>query len=308
MGENRNKPVLLILAAGLGSRYKGLKQIEAVDDMGHILMDYSIYDAIEAGFGEIVFVIRRDFEDRFREVIGDRISKKIKVSYVFQSMDDYPGTIDYPEGRVKPWGTTHAIWSAREVLKGKAFLTINADDFYGRGAFEAASEFLSRAGESDSHACICYNLLKTLSKTGSVNRGVCQVNEESNLIHVDEKKNIVYRDGHACILADGDNADEVFPDDAMASMNLWAFSEGFIDDLETSFEKRFVEGVQNNPEKFEETISDAVQDMLDRGIGRVRCILTDETWFGMTYVEELEQVKQRLKELREEGVYVEEKW
>ena len=143
MVKSNKKPVLVVLAAGLGSRFKGLKQIQSVDDDGHILIDYSIYDAIEAGFTEIVFIIRKDFEDKFKEVIGNRISEKIKVTYVFQSLDIHPGDFPIPEGREKPWGTTHALWSAREVLKGKSFLTINADDFYGRKAYTVAAEFLN---------------------------------------------------------------------------------------------------------------------------------------------------------------------
>ena len=138
-----NKPVLVVMAAGLGSRFKGLKQIQTVDDDGHILMDYAIYDALEAGFGEIVFIIREEFEDKFKKAIGNRIAEKTKVTYVYQSLEDVPADVEIPADRVKPWGTTHALWSARKALKGKKFLTINADDFYGRGAYIAAYKFLS---------------------------------------------------------------------------------------------------------------------------------------------------------------------
>ena len=239
-----NKPVLVVMAAGLGSRFKGLKQIQTVDDDGHILMDYAIYDALEAGFGEIVFIIREEFEDKFKKAIGNRIAEKTKVTYVYQSLEDVPADVEIPADRVKPWGTTHALWSARKALKGKKFLTINADDFYGRGYYTE----------------------------------------------------------------DGGISYHLIPSGAYASMNLWAFSEGFIDDIEVSFAKRFEDGVKTYPDTFEETISDAVQSILSREKGEVTCIPTDEAWFGMTYVEELGTVKNSLKKLREDGVYVSEKW
>lgn len=294
MVDNNQKPVLVVLAAGLGSRFNGLKQIESVDEDKHILIDYSIYDAIEAGFAEIVFIIRRDFEEQFKEAIGNRISEKIMVTYVYQSLRDYPGDIEFPEERNKPWGTTHALWSAREALKGKRFLTINADDFYGRGAYKNAMDFFDEAKDENSHACICYLLHNTLSKSGTVNRGVCYADENGMLSKIDEVKNIPF--------------DNEFPQGTLASMNLWAFSSGFIDDLITNFEKRFIAGVTEAPLKFEETITDAVQDMVSRNAGTVKCVMTDETWFGMTYIEDLPEVKARLKSLREEGVYVKEKW
>ena len=300
--------VLVIMAAGLGSRFKGLNQIQSVDADGHVLMDYAIYDAIEAGFSEVVFIIRKDFENDFKKVIGNRVSEKIKVSYVFQSLDDVPGDISVPKGRVKPWGTTHALWSARKALKGKKFLTINADDFYGRGAYNAAYEFLSKAKEPGEHGCICYDLIKTLSPTGTVSRGICQTDEEGNLTRIDERKNIKLEDGRGYYTVDNGVSYHLIPSDSLASMNLWAFSEGFIDDIEVTFKERFEEGVKDRPDTFEETISDAVQDILTRKTGTVKCINTDEEWFGMTYVEELDMVKDKLRKLREDGIYEQDKW
>ena len=300
--------VLVVMAAGMGSRFKGLKQIQSVDDDDHVLMDYAIYDAIEAGFSEVVFIIRRDFESKFKKIIGDRVEKKIPVTYVYQSLEDVPGNVGVPAGRVKPWGTTHALWSARKALKGKKFLTINADDFYGRGAYTAAYDFLSKAASPGEHGCICYDLIKTLSPTGTVSRGICQTNADGTLLRIDERKNIKMEDGRGYFTVDGGVSYHLIPNGALASMNLWAFSEGFIDDIEESFEKRFIEGVTNIPDTFEETISDAVQSILERGKGTVKCLPTDEQWFGMTYLEELDMVKNRLKELREEGVYVRDKW
>lgn len=300
--------VLVVMAAGMGSRFKGLKQIQSVDDDGHVLMDYAIYDAIQAGFSEVVFIIRKDFEAKFRKSIGNRVEKKIHVTYVYQSIEDVPGKVEVPGTRVKPWGTTHALWSARKALKGKKFLTINADDFYGRGAYTAAFDFLSKASTPGEHGCICYDLIKTLSPTGTVSRGICQTNEDGSLNRIDERKNIKLEDGRGYYTVDGGVSYHLIQNGALASMNLWAFSEGFIDDIEESFKQRFEEGVTASPDTFEETISDAVQSILEREKGTVKCIPTDEQWFGMTYAEELDMVKNRLKELREEGVYVRDKW
>jgi NDP-sugar pyrophosphorylase family protein len=302
------RPVLVIMAAGLGSRFKGLKQLQNVDNDGHTLIDYAIYDAIEAGFSEIVFIIRKDFEDKFKAAIGDRIAKKVKVTYVYQSIDSIPVDVDIPKNRVKPWGTTHALWSAREALRGRRFLTINSDDFYGRGAYLAAYNFLINSKESSEHGCICYDLVKTLSPTGTVSRGICQIDDTGMLVRIDERKNIKLEDERGYYTLDNGITYHLIPNGAQASMNLWAFSEGFIDDIEVSFVKRFEEGVIEKPDSFEETISDAVQSILERDKGTVKCIPVEEKWFGMTYLEELNIVKERLSELREEGVYVREKW
>lgn len=306
--EDKKGPVLVVMAAGLGSRFKGLKQIQPVDKDNHILMDYAVYDALESGFSEIVFIIRKDFEDKFKEAIGDRISEKCPVSYVYQSIDDYPGDVEMPSGRTKPWGTTHALWSARSALKGKSFLTINADDFYGRGAYKAAFDFLTNTDKENHYGCICYDLLKTLSPTGTVSRGICKTDENNKLIRIDERKNIKLEDGRGYYTEDGGATYHLIEMGALASMNLWAFGSGFIDDIEVSFKERFEKGVKANPETFEETISDAIQDILNRQAGEVTCIPTDEQWFGMTYIEELDMVKSKLAALREDGVYVEEKW
>ena len=308
MADKTGGPVLVVMAAGLGSRFKGLKQIQPVDDEKHILMDYAVYDALEVGFSEVVFIIRKDFEDKFKKDIGDRVSAKCPVTYVYQSLEDFPGDVQMPAGRTKPWGTTHALWSARKALKGKKFLTINADDFYGRGAYKAAFDFLIATDEPTHHGCICYDLVKTLSPTGTVSRGICKVNGEGDLLRIDERKNIKLEDGRGYFTEDGGTTYQLVERDALASMNLWAFGAGFIDDIEVSFKKRFEEGVSAAPDTFEETISDAVQDILTRNAGSVKCIATDEQWFGMTYIEELDMVKDKLKALREDGVYVKEKW
>jgi NDP-sugar pyrophosphorylase family protein len=294
----------------MGSRYGGVKQIDGVGLHDECLLDFATYDAMKSGFGKVVFIIRKDIEEAFRERLFDRIARNFDAEYVFQQHESLltDQQLKDSEGREKPWGTTHALWSARKALKGKKFLTINADDFYGRGAYTAAYDFLSKADSPGEHCCICYDLIKTLSPTGTVSRGICQTNEDGTLLRIDERKNIKMEDGRGYFTVDGGVSYHLIPNGALASMNLWAFSEGFIDDIEESFEKRFIEGVTNIPDTFEETISDAVQSILERGKGTVKCLPTDEQWFGMTYLEELDMVKNRLKELREEGVYVRDKW
>jgi len=301
-------PVLVVMAAGLGSRFKGLKQIQAVDDRGHVLMDYAIYDAIEAGFAEVVFIIRHEFEDAFKAAIGDRIAEKIKVTYVFQELTETPGGVEVPAERTKPWGTTHAIWSAREALRGKGFLTINADDFYGREAFVDAAQFLIGDTEAYDFACIGYPLVKTLSDKGTVSRGICKVDETGYLERIDERKQIKLEDGRGYFTLDGGQSFTLIPEGSVASMNLWAFNGGFIEDIEQTFPARFAEGVEKEPLTFEETLSDAVQSMIETKKCTVKCVETRSEWFGMTYTEDLQNVKDRLAELTSLGVYKDENW
>lgn len=185
-----SKPTLVIMAAGMGSRFKGLKQMTSVDEYGRSLMDYAIFDALEAGFGDVVFIIRRDFADAFKEQVGSRIEKMAPVTYVYQELTDIPEGSSLPEGRVKPWGTTHAIWSAREVLEGKAFLTINSDDYYGKDAFAKAVKFFEENDKDSQFACIGYNVVMTLESQGTVSRGICKVDADDYLIRIDERKKI----------------------------------------------------------------------------------------------------------------------
>ena len=273
MSQNRSA-VLVVMAAGMGSRFGGLKQIQKVDEMNHSLMDYAIYDGIKAGFNELVFIIREDFADAFKEAVGNRISKKIPVTYVYQSLEDIPSGKSIPEGRVKPWGTTHAIWSAREALKGKSFITINADDYYGYDAFKRAYDFIQSTEDVNEHACISYNVVKTLSKSGTVSRGICKVDENGWLVRIDERKEIKLEDGRGYFTLDGGASYHLIPADAAASMNMWVFNPGFIDDITVTFPERLGKGIEENPLKFEETLSDAVQNMLEREKCGVRVIPT----------------------------------
>lgn len=305
MSVDKKSPVLVVMAAGMGSRFGGLKQIEDVDGRGHALIDYAIYDAALAGFDEVVFIIREEIAKDFKESVGKRIEAKLPVTYVYQALDMIPDGCEIPEGRNKPWGTTHAIWCCREVLKGRDFLTVNADDFYGRQAFIDAINFFNNGGPDNEYGIIGYNVVSTLNENFSVSRGICSVDEENNLKRIDERKEIKLEAGRGYFTLDGGVTYTLIPSDAIASMNLWAFRSDFTEDLVNNYEVRLKEGIKSNPLKFEETLSDAVQNILERGECSVKVINTDSKWFGMTYREDIPQVKEELERLVKEGIYPE---
>ena len=307
MGDKKT-PVLVVMAAGMGSRFGGLKQIQKVDEQGHSLMDYAIYDAIKAGFGEVVFIIRESFADAFKEAVGNRVAAKVPVYYVYQSLDEIPEGCNVPEKREKPWGTTHAIWSARKELKGKSFITINADDFYGYESFKLAYDFIMASEQDNIHACIGYDVVKTLSPSGTVSRGICKVDEEGYLERIDERKEIKLDEGRGYYTLDEGKSFHLIPSSASASMNMWVFNPQFVNDIEVKFPERLKEGIEENPLKFEETLSDAVQNILERNECRVKVVPTTAQWFGMTYVEDLKDVKNKLEQLTAEGKYPSEEW
>lgn len=288
---------LLIMAAGIGSRFgTGIKQLEPVDDSGHIIMDYSIHDAIEAGFNHVVFIIRRDIEQEFREVIGDRIASicaalDVTVDYAFQDINDIPGTL--PEGRTKPWGTGQAVLAAKEVIK-TPFIVINADDYYGKEGFQAVHEYLVNGGRS----CMAGFVLKNmLSDNGGVTRGICKMDEHNNLTEVVETKNIIKT-------VSGAEADGVAVDvDSLVSMNMWGLTPDFLTTLEEGFREFFDKEVPGNPLKAEYLIPIFIGEQLKQGKMSVKVLKTDDTWYGMTYHEDVAAVKDSFKKMLEKGVY-----
>ena len=283
------KTTLLIMAAGIGSRFgTGIKQLEPVDDAGHIIMDYSIHDAIEAGFNHVVFIIRKDIEKEFKEVIGDRIasicsSHNVTVDYAFQDINDIPGEL--PEGRTKPWGTGQAVLAAKVVIK-TPFIVINADDYYGKEGF--------KAGKS----CMAGFVLKnTLSDNGGVTRGICKMDENGNLTEVVETKNIVKT-------ATGAEADGVAVDvNSLVSMNMWGLTPDFLATLEEGFKEFFEKEVPDNPQKAEYLIPIFIGELLEQGKMSVKVLKTNDTWYGMTYHEDVAAVKDSFKKMLEKGVY-----
>ena len=291
------KTTLLIMTAGIGSRFgEGIKQLEPVDSNNHIIMDYSIHDAIEAGFNEVIFIIRKDIEDEFKMVIGNRITDicakyNVTVDYAFQDINDIPGTL--PQGRTKPWGTGQAVLAAKDIIDSP-FVVINADDYYGKEAFKAIYEFLVNGGKS----CMAGFVLKnTLSDNGSVTRGICKMDSDNSLTEIIETKNIIKTENGA--IAD----DQVLDIDSLVSMNMWGLTPDFLDVLEEGFEDFFEKEVSQDPLKSEYLIPVFIGQLIEQGKMNVKVLRTNDTWYGMTYKEDVITVKERFREMLENEFY-----
>ena len=241
------KPVLVIMAAGMGSRYGGLKQIDPVDKEGHIIMDFSLFDAKRAGFEKVIFIIKKENEDSFREAVGNRMAKYMEVSYVFQDINNIPEGFEVPEGRVKPWGTGHAVLSCIDEIDGP-FAVINADDYYGRHAFEAIYNYLSEH-EDDKYryAMVGYLLKNTVTDNGHVARGICTTNEEGELVNITERTRIEKRDGKIAFTENDGETWENLPEDTLVSMNMWGFTRSILDELKAEFPQFLKKGLTENP-------------------------------------------------------------
>lgn len=290
---------LLIMAAGIGSRFgTGIKQLEPVDDANHIIMDYSIHDAIEAGFNHVVFIIRKDIEQEFKEVIGERIASicakhNVTVDYAFQDINDIPGTL--PEGRTKPWGTGQAVLAAKKVIN-TPFLAINADDYYGKEGFKAVHGYLVNGGKSCMAGFVRKN---TLSDNGGVTRGICKMDEENNLTEVVETKNIVKTAKGA--EADGVNIDT----ESLVSMNMWGLTPEFVGLLEEGFVEFFenIKGDEAKELKGEYLLPIYIDELLKKGKVSVKLLETQDKWFGVTYKEDKPVVVESFAKLIADGVY-----
>ncbi len=293
------KPTLLILAAGMGSRFGGLKQVEPVGPNGEAIIDYSIFDAIRAGFGKVVFVIRESFAEAFKEKFDPRLKGKIEVEYVFQELDNLPAGFTLPEGREKPWGTAHAILVARDAIH-EPFCALNADDFYGFNAYKTMAEFLTRDNASDKYAMVGYKLSNTLSDHGSVSRGICDVDDKGLLQKIVETTKIVKRNGRI-ISIEPDGSEKELTGNESVSMNIWGFQPSVFEILEKKF-TAFLEAHINEP-KSEIYIPSVVFDMIRDGQAKVEVLKADSPWFGVTYKEDKPLVIEQLKKLIEQGQY-----
>lgn len=295
------KPTLLVLAAGMGSRYGGLKQLDGVGPNGETIMDHSIYDAIRAGFGKVVFVIRKDFEEDFNNKILSKYKGHIPVEVVFQSMDDLPEGYSVPEGRVKPWGTAHAIRSARNVI-AEPFTVINADDFYGFDAFDVMARQLMNqpAGE---YSMVGFRLGNTMTENGSVSRGVCTVDAEGNLSDIVERTAISYDDAHRIHFFDESGVEQHVEANTPVSMNFWGFNPDYFDYSEREFLK-FLEA-RGGELKSEFYIPTVVDTLVKNGEMKVKVLDTASQWFGVTYPEDRAGVVAKLSELHANGEYPE---
>ncbi|MBQ3211098.1 MAG: nucleotidyltransferase [Oscillospiraceae bacterium] len=297
-----NKPNLVILAAGMGSRFGGLKQITPIDPYGHAIIDFSLYDAYRAGFRKVVFIIKHEIEKDFKEFIGYRAEKYFEVEYVYQDLANLPEGYSVPEGRVKPWGTGHATLSAIDAVDGP-FAVINADDYYGPSAYEALYKFLSELDCDDEHAMVAYELRKTVTENGSVARGVCQV-EDGYLTDVVERTRIEKRGDDGAYTEDGVT---FYPlsGDTPVSMNCWGFGLSMMQELKKRFPAWLDENLRVNPLKCEYFLPFVANALIKANEGKIRILNCSETWYGVTYKEDMENVVSAIARMRAEGKYPE---
>lgn len=297
------KPTLVILAAGMGSRYGGLKQLDEIGPNGEAIIDYSLFDAIRAGFGKVVFIIRHDFEDAFKARFDQKLRGKIDVEYVFQDLTDLPEGFSVPEGREKPWGTAHAIRSARNVVT-TPFAAINADDFYGKEAYETVVKFLTTDVAANNYAMVGYRMDNTLSENGTVSRGLCVTDDDENLVDIEELTKI-------SLEADGifyyrDDQKNPLKGNETVSMNFWGFHPSLFNFLEEGFVEFLVEkGTELKSEFF---IPMYVDELIKADKAKVKVLTSDAAWFGVTYQEDKPVVVDRVKQLISEGKYPSNLW
>ena len=300
------KPVLVIMAAGRGSRFGGLKQIAPVDDQGHIIIDFSLLDAYRAGFRDLVFIIKPELEESFREAIVDRMEKYFNITFVHQTIDKLPEGYSVPADRVKPWGTGHAILCCKDVLDGP-FAVINADDFYGPTAFSAIYDYLANNEDESRYAMIGYRVRNTVTENGSVARGVCEV-ENGLLTGVTERTKIFKNGNDAKFTEDDGKTFTDLPGDTIVSMNLWGFTAKMIRELDERFPAFLDNAIVTNPLKGEYFLPSVVNDQLVAGTATVRVLPCEETWYGVTYREDLDSVKAAIAGMKAKGIYDENLW
>lgn len=296
---------LIIMAAGIGSRFgQRIKQLEPVGPNGELLMDYSVYDAVRAGFNHVVFIIRRDIEQLFREKIGDRLAKTVKVSYVFQEKDDIPVRKELSSLRSRPWGTGQAVLAAKKLVKG-AFAVINADDFYGADAYRVICEYLKRADNSaeavPEYAMCGFRIENTLSDNGTVTRGICTV-KDGFLTELEETKEIA-RNENGVIFGNYNGKAREINEHSAVSMNMWCFTEDYMSRLSEQFREFLMNVDEHNVDGSEFLVPIAIDRLIKDGKCRVRVLETDSRWFGMTYAQDVEEVKQNIREYIQQGIY-----
>jgi len=306
-GRAMSKPVLVVLAAGMGSRYGGLKQMDPVAGHGQSIIDYSIYDARRAGFEKVIFVIKHAIEEDFKALVGSRIAKGIEVEYAFQELDDLPEGYAVPADRVKPWGTAHAVLAARHAVDGP-FAVINADDYYGPEAYRRVYEYLSTHGGADQYAMVGYRLAHTVTEHGSVARGVCREDEEHFLETVVERTRIEKDGENARFTTDGGETWESLPGDTIVSMNLWGFQRSFIDEAERRFGAFLDKALEENPMKGEYFLPGVVEQLIREEKARVKVLRSEDQWYGVTYREDKPAVVAALEEKTAQGLYPEDLW
>lgn len=304
-----NKPVLVIMAAGMGSRYGGLKQIDPVDEYGNIIIDFSIFDAKQAGFEKVIFIIKKAIETEFKIHIGNRISRYMDVAYVYQEVDKIPEGFEVPEGRVKPWGTAHAVLCCKDLIDGP-FAVINADDYYGKEAFHMIYDQLASVEDDDryQYTMVGYQLYNTLTENGHVARGVCSVDGENHLADIHERTRIE-KHGSLAEYTEDDGATWVgLPESTIVSMNMWGFTKSILGELDGRFGAFLEQNLPVNPLKCEYFLPFVVDELLKSGRAEVTVLKSVDRWYGVTYKEDKEMVVKAIKGLKDSGLYPQKLW
>ncbi len=303
------KPVLVVMAAGMGSRYGGMKQIDPVGPSGQVIIDYSLYDARRAGFETVIFVIKHEIEDAFKAAIGDRVSKVMKVEYAFQQLEELPAGFAVPEGRAKPWGTCHAVLAAKHLIHGP-FAVINADDYYGPEAFQVIYDYLSthQDGEVYDYCMVSYLLKNTVSENGSVARGVCEANPDGTLAAVTERTCIETYPGGIHFTENGGDTWQDLAPDTPVSMNLWGFGQSFLEEAEARFAGWLSENLPKNPLKCEYFLPLVVSELLAEGKATVKLLHSTDKWYGVTYREDKPVVVNAIAQKTADGLYPADLW
>ena len=303
------KPVVLIMAAGMGSRYGGLKQLDRIGSGGEIIMDFSIYDAMLAGFEKVIFIIKKEIEKEFKEIIESGAGKFIETEYVFQDIQDIPGGFSVPEARVKPWGTGQAVLAARKIIDGP-FAVINADDYYGADAFIKMYEFLSgkdcRSTVPYGFAMVGYNVENTLTENGCVSRGICETDSDRNLISVTERTKIFGTENGIFYEEDGKKME--IQAGKTVSMNFWGFSSAMMQELENGFSEELIKILANDPVKGEYYLPKRADQLVKSGKAKVKVLESSDRWYGVTYKEDRESVLNALQSMKDKGLYPEKLW
>ncbi|MDO4474348.1 MAG: sugar phosphate nucleotidyltransferase [Eubacteriales bacterium] len=304
-----NKPVLVIMAAGMGSRYGGLKQIDPVDKEGHIIIDFSLYDAKRAGFEKAIFIIKEENEQDFREAIGDRVSEYMEISYAYQKLENLPEGYSVPDGRVKPWGTAHAVLSCIDQVDGP-FAVINADDYYGVEAFQLIYDYLTQHEDDDKYryTMVGYLLKNTVTENGYVSRGVCLTNEENELVSVTERTRIEKREDGIAYSEDGGETWTKLPEDTVVSMNMWGFTNSFLQEIKAGFPSFLDHGLEVNPMKCEYFLPAVVTRLLEEEKATVTVLKSKDKWYGVTYKEDKPVVEEAIRNMKSSGIYPENVW
>ena len=305
------KPVLVVMAAGMGSRYGGLKQIDPVGNHGEAILDYSLYDAYEAGFRTAVIVIKEAIREDFMSTVGKRLENcPMEIRYAYQELTKLPEGFSVPEGRVKPWGTSHAVLCAAEAVDGAPFAAINADDYYGKTAYQNIYRFLESAQDSDKYAycMVAYNMGNTVTENGSVARGICQADENSFLTSVVEQTRIEQYEGGIHYSPDGGESWVDVAADVPVSMNMWGFTNSFMEELKARFPKFLAEDMPKNPAKAEMFLPSNVSQLIQEGKATVKMLRTPDKWYGVTYAADKPSVIAALKQLTAEGKYPDGLW